>query len=172
MKIYSLRYANIVVGLLEKLINIFKVNENVKKHDRQEMLNRHIIFTEYLFKLGTATYALSMTIYFVYPIYRYVNYDEIIPLIMTFLPGIDENSHVGYICITVFHLHLIILGILGSACSDFTFTMIIVNVPILGHIIGDNIKELNEILMEKSPKPIFIKAKLQNILLQHLEIKE
>lgn len=37
---------------------------------------------------------------------------------------------------------------------------------------GDNIEDLNYIVSEENPKPVTIKAKLRNILMQHQEISE
>lgn len=160
-----------MVAHVNKLIDIFKVNENVNNVDRQKMLNRYMIFTEYLYKGGLTLYFLSCGTYFVNPIFMYMKYNEITPIVYAYLPGIDENTGFGFIVLTIFHINTLVLGTLGSACSDFSFTMIIVNVPILANIIADNITELNKILMQKMPKRVIIRAKLLNIFLQHLETR-
>lgn len=172
MKIYSIRYADIIVGLVDKLVDIYKVNSKVTAHNRQEMLERYLTFTEYLFKIGLFLYIMATSGYFIYPFYRYVKFNEIIPIIPMFLPFVNEDSTIGFSILTFFHLNAILYGLLGCACSDFSFTMIIVNVPIFSNIIGDNITELNEMLKQKRPDPVLIKAKLRNILLQHQETTE
>lgn len=172
MKIYSIRYAHLIVGLVNKLIGIFRVNSKVITHGRQEMLDRYLTYTEYLFKVGIALYFFASTGYFVYPFYRYKVYNEIIPILPNYLPYVDENTNTGFIILTIFHLNLIVLGALGTACSDLSFTMVIVNVPVLGNIFTDNIKDLNDILKEKRPNLPMMKARLLNIFLQHREIAE
>lgn len=169
MKIYSIRYADIIVGLVDKLVNIFEVNSKIRIHGRQEMLKRFLIFTEYLFKVGIVLYIIATSGYFLYPIYYYVTFHKIVPLLPSYLPFVDEDTIIGLIILIIFDLNVIIYGLLGSACSDFSFTMVIVNVPILGKIMGDNIIELNDLLENRTDNRI-IKAKFKNILLQHLEI--
>lgn len=172
MKIYSIRYADIIVGLVNKLIDIFKVNTTVMAHDRQAMLERYLIFTEYMFKVGLFLYAFASFGYFIYPIYSYVKFNKIVPILPSYLPFVDEDKTIGFTILTIFHLNVIVYGFLGSSCSDFSFTMVIVNVPILSKITCDNIIELNEILKEMRPNVVMIRAKLRNIILQHQEMAE
>lgn len=124
MKMYSVRYADIVVNLVNKLVDIFKVNSDVKAYGRQEMLERYLTFTEYLFKIGLPLYLISTTGYFIYPAYRYIYFHEIIPVLPTYLPFVDFNSYAGLMAHLIAHLHFIILAVLGSCCSDLSFTMV------------------------------------------------
>lgn len=169
MKVYSIREGNIIVSLINRLIDIYKVNSNVVVYDRQQMLEQYVTFTEYLFKIGFSFYALSTMGYFLFPLYFYKTRNEINPLVPSYLPGVDENTKIGFIILFIFHLNIIAFGFIGSSCTDFNFTMIIVNVPVLANIIGDNIKELNYMLREQQPKRVMIKAKFRNMLLQHQE---
>lgn len=172
MKIYSIRYAHLIVELVDKLVDIFRINSKVSAHGRQVMLDRFLKYTEYLFKMALSLYVLASGGYFIYPFYRYKTADEMVPVMLSFLPFIDENTTSGYVILFVFHVNLIILGTLGTACSDLSFTMVIVNVPVLGNIFGDNIEDLNETLRDEHQNLRFIKARLMNILLQHREIFE
>lgn len=172
MKIYSIKYAYLVVDLVDKLVDIFRVNGNVTAHNRQEILDRYLIFTEYLFKVGINFYFLASFGYFIYPIYKYKKYNEIIPILPCYLPFVDENTSTGFTILTTYHLNVIILGALGTACSDFSFTMVIVNVPVLGKIFGDNIIDLNDISKQTKPNLLMQKTRLLNIFLQHREITE
>ncbi|XP_031616751.1 putative odorant receptor 83c [Contarinia nasturtii] len=67
------------------------------------------------------------------------------------------------------HTVFIILAVIGSACTDFMFIMLIVNVPVLSNIFNENLSELNEMLREEDMNMLFVKAKLRNILLMHRE---
>lgn len=172
MKIHSIEYADLVVGLINKLVEVFKMNAKVTVNGRQEMLERHLTFTELLFKGGVFFYTISTFGYFLYPLYHYHTFNEVIPLVPSYLPGVDENTQTGFIILTIFHLFIIIFGLFGSACIDFNFMMIIVNVPVLANILKDNISEQNEMLIKKKTMPVMIKAKLRNIFLLHREITE
>ena len=121
---YSVRYADIVVNLVNKLVDIFKVNSSVKAHGRQEMLERYLTFTEYLFKIGIPLYFISTIGYFIYPAYRFIYFRDIIPILPTYLPFVDFHSYAGFIVHLIAHLHFVILAVLGSSCSDFSFTMV------------------------------------------------
>lgn len=148
------------------------MNSKVLAHDRQEMLDRYSFITEYLFKGGLLTYIIASLGFFIYPIYQYVVYTEVTPVLFMFLPFIDEKTHTGFIILLFFHLNVIILGVLGTACADLSFTMIIVNVPVLNNIFGDSIDDLNEALKEKRLNHRFIGARLFNIVLQNRETVE
>lgn len=138
MKIYSVRYGDIVVNLVNNLVEIFKVNSNVKAHGRQEMLEWYLTFTEYLFKIGVPMYFISVTGYFIYPAYRYIYFREIISLLPTFLPFVDEKTSIGFVITLIAHLHFIVYALLGSSCSDFSFTMVKIRSTVSIRILNNN----------------------------------
>lgn len=85
---------------------------------------------------------------------------------------IDETTRNGFIALGITHLVFITLTVAGSACTDFMFFMIVVNIPVLSTIFVDNVEELNEILREETIDVLLAKSKLKNILLMHKEIWE
>lgn len=172
MKIYSVKYADIIVGLVDKLVEIFKANSNVMEHERQKLLARHLMFTEYFFKIAFAIYFITCIIFSVFPIVSYIVLGEMVIIDTLYLPGIDENSLTGYIILSIFHLNCVWFSALGSSGVDFIFSILILNVPVIANIIGDNIRDLNELLNEMRPKLVMIKAKLRNILIQYYEYRQ
>lgn len=58
-----------------------------------------------------------------------------------------------------------VYAIAASDTIDFSISIVILNVPLMGNIFTDNIKDLNEMVKEVRPHPVLIKAKLRNFLL-------
>lgn len=117
-------------------------------------------------------YILSACSFFPYPIYKYVYFNEIVPLTTIYIPFLDENTSNGFIVVTIYHLLCMIYSVIGSASLDFTLIMIAVNVPVMGNILNDDIQALNELVASDEPDPTIIKTRLKNIFLQHQEIVE
>lgn len=97
---------------------------------------------------------------------------KMIVIVDLYLPGIDETTKTGYVIHFVFHIILNSCAFMGSTCSDFCFTMIITNVPLMANILNENIDELNEIIRDKNQDRFNAKMKFRNILLIHKEITE
>lgn len=72
----------------------------------------------------------------------------------------------------VFHIILTTFEFIGSCCSDFCFTMIITNVPLMANILSENIDELIEIVRAKTQDRLHANMKFRNISLIHKEITE
>lgn len=161
-----------MVDLVDKLVDIFKSNEKNLSYKRQKLIQQFITITEYIFKIGMTLYILSTSFYAVYPTYKYVYFNEIVPLITLYVPFLDENTITGFAYLTIYHLTIIISALMASACADFIFPMIAVNVLLMGNIIDDDIQTLNELLASDRPDPVMIKIRLKNIFLQHQEIIE
>lgn len=62
-----------------------------------------------------------------------------------------------------------ILAVIGSACTDFMFIMIIVNTPVLSNILTDEVQEINGFLRKEEVDVMAATGKFRNILLMHRE---
>lgn len=172
IKLYSIRYRVAIIGMIDKIINIYTQNSNIKAFKRYQLCERFTFYTEYIFKIGMSLYSLSVTTYYLYPAYTYITERKLIPIIDLYFPGIDENTPTGYVTYLIFHTTLSVLALIASSCSDFLFTMIIINVPFMATILSENIDELNEILRDEDHDRHFAKMKLRNIILIHKEFNE
>lgn len=114
-------------------------------------------------------YSVSLFTYYLFPLYVYVTENELIPIVDLYLPGVDETTTAGYFAYLIFHMILTSFGFIGSCCSDFLFTMMIINVPFMANILSENFDELNEILRDKEHDRLHVKMKFRNILLIHKE---
>lgn len=157
---------------MDNLIRIFSVNSKNASRDRMMLMRKYAFITELVLKGGFLTYTLAAAFYPIYPIYAYYWNNELIPMIPLFFPFIDEDTKSGFITITSIHFIFVILALISSACTDFMFAMIIVNIPVLSNIFFDNVRELNEILRKEKVDMVLAKAKFKNILLLHREYCE
>lgn len=161
-----------VVEVMDKITAIYAANSKSTSRDRLKLINLFSTITEVVIKGGLALYFMVGIFYMINAIYSYYAKHVIIPLVPVYMIFVDETTKQGFIALGITHIAFIILTVIGSACTDFMFVMIIVNMPVLSTIFVDNVKELNEILKEKTVDVPLAKAKLKNILLMHKEIWE
>lgn len=171
-KIYSVKYHVDLMWMINFLNNIYKVNISSKDNKRLAHFDSYSRYTELVFKCGTFLYSLSILSYFVNPIYMYYFERKIVTLLPTYFPAIDEHSINGFIFLTCYHLTLIVVAFIASSASDFLFTMLIVNTPIMAILIGLEVEQLNEQLKVRPAEMTMVKYKLRNILLMHRELTE
>lgn len=170
MKIYSVRYKDDILGMIVKVVDIYKQNSSTKAYKRYRMCLRFTLYTEYIFKCGMVLYSLSLLTYYLYPLYVFVTEKKLIPIVDLYLPGVDETTNVGYVTLAIFHIILTSCAFMGSTSSDFLFTMLISNVPLMANILSENIDELNEIVGAEKHDRYLAKMKLRNIILIHKDI--
>lgn len=171
-KIYSVKYSVDLMWMINYLNDVYKVNMSSKDKQRLAHFDSYSHYTEMVFKCGTFLYFLSVLSYFLNPIYMYWFEQEIVPLLPTYFPGIDEHSLNGFIILSCYHLTLLVLAFIATSASDFLFTMLIVNTPIMAILIGLEVEQLNEQLKQRSTHMTMVKSKLRNILLMHRELTE
>lgn len=172
IKMYSVKYGKMVVELMNKLVDIYTANSKATSRNRSIVIQKFTNITEIVIKGGLALYVLAGGFYLVNPVYSYYWRNEIVPLLPMYMPFIDENTTIGFSILTSIHLVFVFLAVIGSACTDFMFVMIIVNMPLLSSIFIDNIGELNGFLREEKVDESLVKAKFKNILLLHREFME
>lgn len=175
-KIKSANHGKIVVDVMDQFIDIFKMNAKHPSLKRQKLLHKHAFYTEVVLKGGVIMYCLAGAFYLIDPIYSYIFLDKMVPIFGIFFPYIDENTTVGYSILTAIQLVYMVLAVIATACTDFMFIMIIVNIPTLSSIFADEVEELNEALKaeaeEKEIDEAQVKGKFYNILFMHREIWE
>lgn len=152
--------------------DIYKTNAATKCRQRAELFNRFAFYTEIIFKIGFVLYFLSILSYFVYPFYMYLFKREVVALIPTYAPGINEKSFVGFATLTCYHLLLMVLAVIAVAACDLLFTMLIANVPVMANLIAMEVRELNEILTRERVDELSVKYKLRNLFLMHREMTQ
>lgn len=172
VKTYSVKYSDNITWMINYVHDIYKINAATKCRQRAELFDRFAFYTEIIFKVGFLLYAVSMLSYFVYPFYMYLFKGEVVALIPTYAPGINEKSFSGFITLTCYHLLLMALAVIAVAACDLLFTMLIANVPVMANLIAMEVQELNEILTSKRVDELRVKFKLRNIFLMRREMTE
>lgn len=172
MKMYSVKYGRIIVDLMNNIIDIYAANAKAPSRNRLKLIQKYAIITEIVIKGGITVYTFAGLFYLINPFYSYYWRNELVPLIPLYLPYIDENTTIGFSFLTAMHAIYLFLAVIGTACTDFMFVMMVVNMPLLSNIFRDNINELNGILREENVNEPLAKAKFKNILLLHREFTE
>lgn len=172
VKVFSVKYSDEITWMINKLHDVYKVNATTKDYNRRTLFDRFAFYTEMVFKCGTSLYFLSALSYFVYPIYVYSIKREIITLMPTYLPGIDEGTATGFVIVTCYHIVLLSVAFVSASACDFLFTMLIANTPIMANLIQMEVQQLNDILTSPKIDAPLLNTKLRNILLMHREMTE
>lgn len=160
----------LIIVLINKQLAIFKANQNHPNYKRLRTLYRFVIITEYCFKCGFVVYVSTAIAYLIRPLVIYALANEIVTILPLSSPFVDNKTTIGYTIEFIFHVCAVIFSGVSSACADFTFVMIIVNVLALAYIFNDSVEELNIAMNKEAPDTKVIKAYFRNLLLQHREI--
>lgn len=158
--------------MINYLDDIYKVNATTKNQRRAAVFGRFAYYTEVVFKCGVVLYFASMIAYFFYPFCMYLLNGEIVTLIPTYLPGIDEHTTNGYIIVSCYHILILFLSFVGLSSSDLLFTMLIANTPIMSNMIALEVKRLNDMLTSPKIDGLLMKCTFRNLLLMHREMTE
>lgn len=169
---YSAQYGKMVVELMDKFIEIFKMNAKHPSRIRQMLIHKHAFITELVFKAGCVLYVFAGGFYLLEPTYSFIFLNKLVPPCPVFFPYVDENTTVGYITLLCIHLVYICLAVIASACTDFMFIMIIINIPVLSNILSDEVREINESLKDEEIDMLQVKGRFRNILYMHRELWE
>lgn len=154
------------------IFDIYKVNEKTKNAKIVRMLGLITFLMEITFKTITILYFLAFLLYCVYPIYQYFYANELTTFFTCIIPGIDPKSSGGYIVTMIYEATLMMMAYFGVISSDSYFCMIILNVPLMKHLIEIEVDQLNDLLSDKGASSLAIKIKLRNIILMYTEMKE
>lgn len=172
VKVYAVKYRVNIHWMINYLYEIYKVNAVTKCEKRASLFNRFAFYTEIVFKCGALLYLLSISAYFLYPIYMYLFKGEVIVVLSIYFPGIDETTAGGYIFLLCYHITVLALAFIAVSACDFLFTMLIVNTPVMATLIEVEVQQLNGILTSAAVDVPLMKSKLRNILLMHREMTE
>lgn len=105
-----------------------------------------------------------------YPIYMYFIEHQKVPVLVLYIPGIDENTEFGFWMLNSLNFMMMILGSFGMSATDIFYALMLCNIPIMARLIEDEINELNEIIEENITSTPVWKSKFRNILMMHREM--
>lgn len=94
---------------------------------------------------------------------------EVVPIIPVFVPFIDETQLTGYIILGVFHITLLVLGILGVLACDFFMAIIIISTLIFAKLTSMELEQIDIDQQIEDPE-ISIRGRFKNVLLMHQEM--
>lgn len=138
---------------------------------RANLLQNTALITELVLKFGIILYIWVALFLLGVPIYAYFWQNELRPMYQSFLPFIDETTYTGFAILTSYHVIGAYGAIIGSACVDFIFPMLIVNIPIFTSIFCDEIDEMNHVLEKRKRNARLAKMKLRRTIAMFDEIQ-
>lgn len=150
--------------------HLFKLHISTKSTERLELFKRFAFYNDTTVKAAVTLYIGAVASFFPYPLYMYYIKDQLVPLILLYVPGVDENTVSGYIFLVIFHSFLLLLTVIGMSVCDILYALMIINIPIFARLIEDEICQLNVILEQNSQTAHIWKYRLRNILIMHQEM--
>lgn len=172
IKMYSVKYSANITWMINYLHGIYKVNAVTNCQRRASLFNRFALYTEIVFYGCVFLYCLTAIGYLVYPIYMYVYESEIVAILPTYLPGINEKTPSGFIILTCYQLTLLIATVIGAGACDIMFTMLIANTPVMAKLIKAEVELLNDALSSEKVDKLLVRSRFRNMLLMHREMTE
>lgn len=170
-KILIMRYAPILTNTVDQIIDIYEVNAKTQSSKRALLLHKMSLISEMMLIAGVIAYMCAIMLHFINPIYAYFWRHEFQALLPLYIPFIDEKTTNGFILLTSIQTVEMCIAIIATACGDFPFMILVVNVFIFSTIFKDHVNELNAILRKKEVDLPLAKAKLQNIFELYTDIR-
>ncbi|XP_062542279.1 uncharacterized protein LOC134210252 [Armigeres subalbatus] len=115
-------------------------------------------------------YVLAILGFGLYPVYVYVMYGERTFAINVLLPGIDPDTHWGYVLTVAYQMFLLAIAMAGISAFDTTFMIFVSNLAGLVDVYTNKLKELDRLLEKRKTKPAEVRTLVREILIAHYGI--
>lgn len=171
IKLYTIRHIEKLQWIVNCLQNLHKVHITTKSAERLEYFGTFTLAIEFLFKFLIFVYAVSLCVFFLNPVYMYYFENELVAVMPLYMPGIDENTTTGLTLVTIFHVYLLTVFLLGSLAAEYFFSVIIVSPLIFAKLISLEMDQIH-IDLQENDTALFVNARFRNILQMHQEANE
>lgn len=172
MKLYDINiHVHELQYSIQFLQHLYKEHITTKSSARKEYFKRFSVFIEILFKSLVVLYFSSIFLFDLYPLYVYFTQNELIPTMPLFIPGLDEKTVIGFICLICVQLNASTLAVIGFIACDYFYAVIISSTLIFAQLISYNLEQINIDLQEKDAKFI-VSSRFRNVLQMHQDLFE
>lgn len=163
-----MRYAQLIITVSDKIVDVYEQNANTKSRGRAMVLQEMSLISESTLIRGTIAYMLVGMLHFINPIYGYFWQAELKPLVPLYIPFVDEKTALGFISLLLIQSFQLFVGLVSSACADFPFLIVAMNIWAFSTIFAEYVIDLNDVIehAENANMPL-IKTKLQRIIEMH-----
>lgn len=124
-------------------------------------------------KYGIGLFALTSALFVGWAAIATIVLGEKECILYFLLPGIDENSLMGYGLLCCYHLCALALGVFGTCGADFMLVVLVFHLWPLTDILNNMCNELNAVLLENVNRDkAELRAFFYNIVRTHMDICE
>lgn len=169
-KIYNSRYSLDFMRMITHIEQLFKLHIKTKSKTRQLLFQRFSFYSDLIVKCGCVMYLGSTSLCLPFVIYVYVFMNERVPLILIYVPGLDETTLSGYCILICIQFLAALMASTGLCCCDSFYALILSNTPIMSRLIEDEVNQLNKTLDETPNDVRTWKYQFQNIVIMHQEL--
>ncbi|EAT41957.2 AAEL006465-PA [Aedes aegypti] len=117
-------------------------------------------------------FGLGACSYFIYPVFNYWRYRRLELLISVRLPGIDADSHYGYIITMAYQIFMMVAAVFGMAAADSAILLFVCSLAGFVDVFKNELRELDMMLVQNPRDESKIRRKVREICVQHFTVIE
>lgn len=133
-------------------------------------MEKYSLNTLHITKFIYALYALCGVGFILSPLFIYLVFGAIEPILPIYIPFVDPTENSGYIITTCSHIYFVFVACTGYSVADSVLMDLIFHVLLCSDLLRVDLDSLNEMLVEGECKPIEIRLRFRNILQMHKDV--
>lgn len=149
---------------------LFEKHISSKSRERLLLFEHFAFYSDLIFKVGLVMYGGSSFMFFISPIYAYIFENRLEPLILLYVPGLDEKTMTGYFVLISIQFFVMVMASVGMGSCDVFYALILSNIPIMARLIEDEVHTLNKALEQHPYKNRVWFFQFRNIVMMHQEM--
>lgn len=155
--------------ICEFSLKVYRANTNASPNKKR--LQTSVNLTVFIFKNGMVLLSTTSILTCIRPCISYYLTGELDTILPTNFPGIDEKQIIGYTCLAVFHVYIMLVFVMGTAGADLGLMTLVIQSYTMSHIFQNAVNEFNALVGEKTRNKNNeeIGASLKNVILMHID---
>lgn len=130
--------------ILNFIQRLYKVHIKTECPVQAEYFRKFAFFSEVLFIFLMVFYTYTGLAFVLLPIYMYFVIGKLIPCFPLYVPFVDENTIIGYVELSFFHLLIFCLAITSYAAFEYLIAIMIVSSLMFAKLISMDAQQMNE----------------------------
>lgn len=153
--------------IIDFSLKIYQVNTNTSANKMR--LQKSVNLTVFIFKAGMALLIMTAVLTCIRPCISYILTGKIENIIPAHFPGIDEENIKGYAFVSLFHVYLMFVFVIGTGASDLGLMTIVIHTYTMSHIFQNAVNEFNALadINKRHTDYKAIRASLNNLISMH-----
>lgn len=142
---------------------------NTESSPNKELLAKSVNITVFIFKNGMLLLVTTATLVLVKPRISYVRNGILDPILPTHFPGINEGGVTGYTILSLYHMYIVFVFVIGTAGCDLFLMTLVVHCYTMSQIFLNFVNEFNALIQtpKRNKSNADVCIFLENLILMH-----